>query len=66
MRQKSVVVLESGDELRAELKEALEKNGGFRVEYAGDDGEQGLEEIRRLQPDIAVVGMFLKGTDGAE
>lgn len=65
MRQKSVVVLESGDELRAELKEALEKNGGFRVEYAGDDGEQGLEEVRRLQPDIAVVGMFLKGTDGS-
>lgn len=65
MRQKSVVVLESNEELRRELKEALESAGGFRVEYEGDDGEQGLEEIRRIKPDVAIVGMFLKGRDGS-
>ena len=65
MRQKSVVVLESNEELRRELKEALESAGGFRVEYEGDDGERGLEEIRRIRPDVAIVGMFLKGRDGS-
>ena len=65
MRQKSVVVLESNEELRRELKEALESAGGFRVEYEGDDGERGLEELRRIRPDVAIVGMFLKGRDGS-
>ena len=64
MQQKKAVVLESNDELRKALEEGLERKGGFRVEYAGDDGEAGLREIGRAEPDVAVVGIFLKGLDG--
>lgn len=65
MQQKRAVVLESNEELRRELTERLERDGEFRVEYAGDDGEEGLKEIEREEPEAAVVGMFLKGLDGS-
>lgn len=64
MRSKTVVLLESNGALLSELKEALAKNEGLNVAYAGDDGEAGIRELHRLKPDLAIVGMFLKGTDG--
>lgn len=60
-----MVLLESNGALLSELKEALAKNEGLNVAYAGDDGEAGIRELHRLKPDLAIVGMFLKGTDGA-
>ena len=32
--------------------------------YAGDDGDDGIKQILKLKPDLVIVGMFLKGTDG--
>ena len=64
MRCKTIVVLESNGALLVQLKEALGKSEGLSVVYAGDDGEAGIQQIRQLKPDLAMVGMFLKGTDG--
>lgn len=64
MRSKNVVVLESNVTLQQELKEAMESSEELRVVYAGDDGEAGIKQIQQLKPEMAVVGMFLKGTDG--
>ena len=63
MRTKNVVVLESNVTLQQELKEAMESSEELRVVYAGDDGEAGIKQIQ-LKPEMAIVGMFLKGTDG--
>ena len=64
MRSKTVVLLESNGARLSELKETLAKHEGLNVAYAGDDGEAGIRELCRLKPDLAIVGMFLKGTDG--
>ena len=64
MRTKNVVVLESNVTLQQELKEAMESSEELRVVYAGDDGEAGIKQIQQQKPEMAIVGMFLKGTDG--
>ena len=57
MRSKTIVLLESNETLLNELKSTFSKDEEIEVVYAG-------EELRRLKPDLAVIGMFLKGTDG--
>ena len=64
MRSKTIVLLESNEALLRELKSTFEKDGEVEVVYAGDDGEVGIQELRRLKPRLAFVGMFLKGIDG--
>ena len=64
MRSKTIVLLESNEALLRELKSTFEKEEEVEVVYAGDDGEVGIQELRRLKPQLVFVGMFLKGTDG--
>ena len=64
MRSKTIVLLESNEALLRELKSTFEKEEEVEVVYAGDDGEVGVQELRRLKPQLVFVGMFLKGTDG--
>lgn len=64
MRAHSVIILESNSAVLAQLQDAFSENKDFNVLYAGDDGDNGVKEILRLKPDLVVVGMFLKGTDG--
>jgi two-component system response regulator (stage 0 sporulation protein A) len=42
----------------------MEESKNFNVVYAGDDGDEGIKQVLALKPDLVVVGMFLKGTDG--
>ena len=64
MKTNSVVLLESNNVVLAQLKEAFLNADDFNLLYAGDDGDEGIKEILNLKPDLLVVGMFLKGTDG--
>ncbi len=64
MKANSVILLESNSAVLMQLKEALTERQDFNVLYAGDDGDEGIKEILRLKPDLVIVGMFLKGTDG--
>ena len=64
MRSNSVVLLESNKAVLAQLKEAFEESKEFSVIYSGDDGDDGIKQILQLKPDLVIVGMFLKGTDG--
>lgn len=64
MRTKTVVLLESNVAVLGQIKEALTENRIFNVLYAGDDGDEGIKQILTLKPDLVIVGMFLKGTDG--
>ena len=64
MQNNSVVVLESNVAILEQLKNALEESKDFTLLHAGDDGDEGMKEILRLKPDLVIVSMFLKGTDG--
>ncbi len=64
MRKKGVVILESNVAVLAELKEGFEKTEDFQVLYSGDDGDEGVKQVLQKKPDVVVVGLFLKGTDG--
>lgn len=64
MKANSVVLLEANNAVLTQLKEAFSALEGFNVLYAGDDGDEGIKQILGLKPDLVVVGMFLKGTDG--
>ncbi|MBE7093246.1 MAG: sporulation transcription factor Spo0A [Clostridiales bacterium] len=64
MKTFNVVLLESNLAAMEQLKQALQKHGGYRVIHAGDDGDEGIVKITREHPDLVVTGMFIKGTDG--
>lgn len=64
MRANSVILLESNSAVLTQLKEAFDESKEFNVIYAGDDGDEGMKQILALKPDLVIVGMFLKGTDG--
>lgn len=60
----SVIVLELNQAVSKQLQEALEDRKDFNVLHIGDDGEEGLKKIIQLKPDLVILSMFLKGTDG--
>lgn len=64
MRTKSVILLESNAAALEQLTEALNESKEFTVVHAGDDGDVGVKQILSLKPDLVIVSMFLKGTDG--
>lgn len=64
MRSNTVILLESNKAVLAQLKEAFEGSKEFSVVFSGDDGDDGIKQILQLKPDLIIVGMFLKGTDG--
>ena len=65
MNAPSVVLVEDHALTRAGLRAALE-GAGFAVIGEAEDGPRGLEEVRRLAPDIAVVDLGLPGMDGID
>ncbi len=64
MKVNSVILLESNSAVLAQLKDAFADKQEFHVLYAGDDGDEGIKQILKLKPNLVIVGMFLKGTDG--
>ena len=64
MKTNSVVLLEANSAVLSQLKDALAGTDGFSILYAGDDGDEGIKQIMKLKPDLVIVGIFLKGTDG--
>ena len=64
MKSNSIIVLETNTAVLSQLKEALSTADGFHIAYAGDDGDEGIKQILKVKPDLVIVGMFLKGTDG--
>ena len=64
MKANTVILLESNMAVLSQLKEALDTEKDFNVVYAGDDGDEGIKQILSLKPDLVIVGMILKGTDG--
>ncbi len=64
MGSNSIVLLESNSAVVSQLREAFAERGDCTVLYTGDDGDEGIKQILAHKPDLAIVSMFLKGTDG--
>ncbi len=64
MKTNSVILLESNTAVIAQLKEAFAEREDYNILYAGDDGDEGIKQILQWKPDLVIVGMFIKGTDG--
>ena len=64
MKTKSIMILESNVAVLSQLKEAIMEEKTYKVVFAGDDGDEGIKQIQTVKPDLLIVGMFLKGTDG--
>jgi len=64
MKRNSVIILESNCAVLEQLKTAIEETQEFELLHAGDDGDIGINVVLQQKPDLVVVSMFLKGTDG--
>ena len=64
MKVNTVILLESNAAVLSQLREAFENSEDFQLLFSGDDGDEGIRKILQLNPELVVVGMFVKGTDG--
>ncbi len=64
MKSNSVILLESNTAVLEQLEAALKESNDFTLLHAGDDGDKGISALLNEKPDLVIVGMFIKGTDG--
>lgn len=64
MKSNSVILLESNQAVLEQLAGAIRESKEFQLLHASDDGDAGLKTLLNSKPDVIVVSMFLKGTDG--
>ena len=65
MKQRErIVIIEDEKDIRDVLQLQLDREG-YRVTACGD-GEQGLERVRRENPDLVLLDLMLPGLDGLE
>ena len=62
-QQKKIAVLEGNAEVGRQIAARLREDG-FEVCTVTDNGREGIERIEEEKPDILIVGMVLKETDG--
>ncbi|MEX1140063.1 MAG: response regulator transcription factor [Bacteroidota bacterium] len=62
----SIVIADDHPLLRKGLRQALESDRGIRVVYEADNGDDALEAIGRLRPDIAVLDIEMPKRGGFE
>lgn len=64
MKSNSVILLESNQAVLEQLAGVVRDSKEFHLLHASDDGDAGIKALLNAKPDIIVVSMFLKGTDG--
>ncbi|MBE7085503.1 MAG: sporulation transcription factor Spo0A [Clostridiales bacterium] len=64
MRTNTVILLESNTSALEQLSAGIKESKDFTLLHASDDGDAGIKALLNNKPDIILVGMFLKGTDG--
>ena len=64
MKGNSVILLESNVAVLEQFKNALNESPDFTILYAGEDGDEGIKVLLNTKPNLVLVGMFLRGTDG--
>lgn len=61
-----VLIADDQPVYRDGLAEAIKQSRGLKLVGQAEVGSQALEEIRRLKPGVAVLGIKLRGLDGIE
>ncbi len=64
MKSSAVILLESNQAVLEQLSTAIRDSQDFHLLHASDDGDLGIKALLNNKPDLIIVGMFLKGTDG--
>ena len=64
MKSNAVILLESNQAVLEQLAGEVRDSKEFHLLHASDDGDAGIKALLNAKPDIIVVSMFLKGTDG--
>ncbi len=60
---KKIIYFDTAENITKESFNEFLKNG-YELSYGGDDGEYAIQRILSVKPEIIVVNMFLKRTDG--
>ncbi len=58
-----ILIADENEELRSDVKEQLKKLGYCMVEEASN-GEEALQKVNRLHPDVVIVDLWLSKLDG--
>lgn len=66
MNEIRVVLIEDHDLTRIGLRTALQQHDGIQVVGEAPDGQQGIDVVKAIHPDIAIVDIGLPGIDGIE
>jgi DNA-binding NarL/FixJ family response regulator len=61
-----VVLIEDHELTRVSMRLALQKLGGINIVGEASDGSTGLELVKKLRPDVAIVDLGLPELDGIE
>lgn len=61
-----VILIEDDPMVRDIHRQFIEKAGSFDVVAAAGNGAEGVELIRKLQPDLAILDIFMPMQDGLE
>jgi len=64
MAMKKVIVIDDHPAIRLAVKDLLEKWQEFSVVDESDNGQEGLEKIRQVKPDLVVLDLCLPRSDG--
>ena len=62
----TVVIIEDHEITRVGLKLTLEQSSGLKIIGEAPDGQTGVEEATRLQPNVVLMDIGLPGIDGIE
>jgi DNA-binding NarL/FixJ family response regulator len=65
VRRKRILLIDDGEVVRAVLRTFLEEKG-FRVCGEAGDGIEGVEQAKRLRPDLIVLDLAMPRMNGAE
>ncbi len=66
MFKKKIIIIEDNHELRKTYELIINSSEKFVVKATYDSGERAVQEIRKIQPDLALVDLELPGINGIE
>jgi DNA-binding NarL/FixJ family response regulator len=61
-----VVIVDDQEPFRMAARDVIEVTGGFEVVGEAETGEESIELVKSLQPDLVLMDLNLPGIDGLE
>jgi DNA-binding NarL/FixJ family response regulator len=65
-RAKSVLIVDDGPLLRQKLSERLRREGDFEVCGEAGDGQEAIEKVQQLQPDLIIMDLSMPKMNGLD